>query len=284
MNTFYSIIKISPNNVAGDNVAIGIALFDGEKIRHYFSERKRKIASKLLEGNSLDLSFVVKQFIYRFDEINKEKEDLVLFSKYKKFNDSAYFDYLNKYSQGLVQFSQPFMVNDKIDDFKFGKIIELVFNESFNETISLTEDKPDLKIEKINRELIVPVQEKVHTNYRFTKSNLPSIYFPFEMECIGLNGSLIGAKYLSFEKTKQTLDLNLGHYFTIISTLSNMYNKRLKDNEFFLISDEPTDIKSQEHQVWESVNSNELIKIIPSEKAGDVANRILEKEAHKFLD
>ena len=73
MNTFYSIIKISPNNVAGDNVAIGIALFDGEKIRHYFSERKRKFASKLLEGNSLDLSFVVKQFIYRFDEINKEK-------------------------------------------------------------------------------------------------------------------------------------------------------------------------------------------------------------------
>ncbi len=283
MNTFYSIIKISPNNVAGDNIAIGIALFDGEKIRHYFSERKRKIASKLLEGNSFDLSFVIKQFIYRFDEINKEKEDLVLFSKYNKFNDSGYFEYLNKYSHGLVQFSQPFMVNDEIDDFKFSKIVDLVFNEPLYETLSLVEDKPSIERARVYQELIVPVQEKVHTNYRFTKSNLPSIYFPFEMECIGLNGSLIGAKHLPFDKTRQTLDVNLGHYFTIISTLSNIYNKRLKDNEFFLISDEPTDIKSQEHQVWESVNSNELIKVIPSEKAGDVANRILEKKAHKFL-
>ena len=73
-------------------------------------------------------------------KLTRKKEDLVLFSKYKKFNDSAYFDYLNKYSQGLVQFSQPFMVNDKIDDFKFGKIIELVFNEPLNETLSLTEN------------------------------------------------------------------------------------------------------------------------------------------------
>jgi hypothetical protein len=36
--------------------------------------------------------------------------------------------------------------------------------------------------------------------------------------------------------------------------------------------------------VWKSVNSNELIKIIPSEKAGDVAMLILEKGAHKFLE
>jgi hypothetical protein len=43
MNTFYSIIRVSPNNVAGDHVAIGIVLFDGEKIRYYFSVKKEKL-------------------------------------------------------------------------------------------------------------------------------------------------------------------------------------------------------------------------------------------------
>ena len=284
MNTFYSIIKVSPNNVAGDNVAIGIVLFDGQKIRYYFSEKKKKIASKLIEDKSVDLNFLTKQFVYRFEEINKEKQDLQLFYKYGNFYESSYFDYLNRYSQGLVQFSSPFMVYDEIDDVKFSKIIQLVFNESeelaTNRVELQTIDDRNFVIEK----LILPVQEIVHTNYKFTKSNLPSIYFTFEMECIGLNGTLIGAKQLSFEKSKQTLDMNLGHYFTIISTLSNKYNKRLKDNDFFLISDEPSDIKSPEHEVWESFNSNELIKIIPSERAGDIANLILEKGAQKFLD
>jgi hypothetical protein len=51
MNTFYSIIRISPNNVAGDHVAIGIVLFDGEKIRYYFSAKKRNCLSASLMFN-----------------------------------------------------------------------------------------------------------------------------------------------------------------------------------------------------------------------------------------
>jgi hypothetical protein len=284
MNTFYSIIRVSPNNVAGDHVAIGIVLFDSEKIRYYFSAKKRKIASRLIEDKSLDLNFIVKQFIQRFEEINKEQKNLQLFSKYNKISGVSYFDYLNRYSQGLVGFSSPYLVNDRITDEKFEKIIELVFNEPSAVQGNLTETKNYEAEEKVYEQLILPLQEKVHTNYKFSRTNLPSIYFSFEMDCIGLNGSLIGAKHLSFDKSQQTLDRNLGHYFTLLSTLTNNYNKNLKENDFFLISDEPSDIKSIEHQVWESVNSNELIKVIPSEKAGDVAMLIFEKGAHKFLE
>lgn len=284
MKTFYSIIRVSPNNVAGDHVAIGIVLFDGKKIRYYFSAKKRKIASRLIEDKSLDLHFIVKQFIHRFEEINQEQKDLQLFSKYNKISEVSYFDYLNRYSQGLVGFSSPYLVNDRITDEKFEKIIELVFNEPSTVQGNLTETKNYEAEEKVYEQLILPLQGKVHTNYKFSKTNLPSIYFAFEMDCIGINGSLIGAKHLSFDKSQQTLDRNLGHYFTLLSTLTNKYNKNLKENDFFLISDEPSDIKSPEHQVWESINSNELIKIVPSEKSGDVAMLILEKGAHKFLE
>lgn len=283
MKTFYSLIKVAPNNVAGDNVSIGIVLYDGNSIRYYFSEHKKKIATKLVENFSVNLNFVIKQLITRFQEINSDTNDLQLFSKFERFRNSNYFDYLNRYSNGLIQFSSPFYISDEIDDINFDKLINLIFEEQ--QYLELQQE--DFKVREarmlVTEKLINPVREVVHTNYKFNNSNLPSIYFPFEMECIGMNGNLIGAKHLPFDKTKQTLDMNVSHYFTLISTLSNKYDKRLSDNDFFLISDEPSDIQSAEHRVWESVNSNELINVIPSEESGKVAELIIEKKATKFL-
>jgi hypothetical protein len=104
------------------------------------------------------------------------------------------------------------------------------------------------------------------------------------MDCIGLNGSLIGAKSMSFEKSKTTLDKNLSHYFTLISMLSSKYNKSLKDNKFYLITEEPSVIDSEEHIVWESIIKNELVTLIHPEQSNIVADLVFEKNAGKFLD
>jgi len=128
------------------------------------------------------------------------------------------------------------------------------------------------------------VVERVHTNYKFKPEKFPSIYFPYEMDCIGLNGSLIGAKSLSFDKSLQVIDKDISHYFTLISSLTSKYNKSLKDNSFYLISEEPKKIESKEHKLWESVRFNELISVINPEESNQVADLIIEKEAVKFLD
>jgi len=284
MKTFYSIIRITPNNISGDNVSIGILLFDGIKFNYYFSDKKRRIAAKLLDENIIDLDFIVKQFALRFDEINEDSKDLKLFSRFDNLRDLSYFEYLNKYSNGLIQFSSPILVNDDSNQFDLEKLANLVFDESLLKSKPI-EDVKSVEAEKIiTDKLINPVKDKIHTFYKFSTANLQSIFFPFEMDCIGKNGSLIGAKYLPFDKTKQSLDNSLSHYITLISTLANTYNKQLKENSFFLIADEPTDINSPEHKLWESVNSNELLKVIHPEQAAIVAELVLEKKARRFLD
>ena len=283
MKAFCSIIKVSPNSITGDNVSIGVVMFDGAQFQYYFSDKKKKIATKLIEPNSIDLDFIIKQFTYRFEEVNKEFKDLKLFSRFENLRDLSYFDYLNRYSNGLVQFSTPFIINDEVNEVFFNKIVNLLFDEASFKYPVIKENK-SFEVEiRVNERLINPVKDLVHTNYKFSSANLPSIYFPFEMECIGMNGSLIGAKLLSFDKTKQSLDTSISHYFALISTLTNKYNKQLKDKSFFLISDEPLNINSPEHALWESINTNELIKVIHSEQAGIVADLVLKNKAHKFL-
>lgn len=104
------------------------------------------------------------------------------------------------------------------------------------------------------------------------------------MDCIGLNGSFIGAKSLSFDKSLQVLDKDISHYFTLLSSLTNKYNKSLKDNNFYLISEEPEKVDSKEHKLWESVSYNSLISVIHPEESNKVADLIIEKKATKFLD
>lgn len=159
-----------------------------------------------------------------------------------------------------------------------------LFNEPVHKALKL-DDTSSLNLSKglIERKLISKVNKNVHTNYKFIPEVFPSIYFSYEMDCIGLNGSLIGAKSLSFEKSVQSLDKDISHYFTLISSLSSKYNKSLKDNSFYLISEEPGMIGSKEHKLWESVGLNELISVIHLEESNKVADKIIEKKAAKFL-
>lgn len=287
MNTFYSIIKLAPNNLSGDTVAIGLILYNGKQLLYYFSDRKKKIASKLFNGNTFSIDVLVKQFKDRLDEINHRNEptaDLELFAGKEKLFEGSYFNHLKRYSQGLIQFSEAYHVDEDIDEDKFGNIIELVFDESKKTTEAIEPSGFSHSQLIVRKNLIEPVREKVHTNYKFSREKKPSIYFQYELDCIGLNGSLIGAKHLDFSRSYSTLDRNISHYFALISILTGEYNKSLKENDFFLISDEPQNINSLEHHLWESIKTNSLIEVLNSEESGKVAELIFEKDAKTFLD
>jgi hypothetical protein len=283
MKKFYTIIKLAPNKAAGDTVAIGMLLFDGSKLKYYISDKKKSIALKLLNDKNIDIDFFLKQITNKCDVINNDIEESNLFNKYDKISDVSYINYLSNYSNGLLQFSKPNIFFDEVDDLKFNNLISLFFNETTIKNEILIHNEMNYEL-IVQNELIEKVNNKIHTNYKFTPNNLNSIYFPFEMDCIGLNGSLIGAKSMSFEKSKTTLDKNLSHYFTLISTLSRKYNKSLKDNKFYLITEEPSEINSEEHNVWESIIKNELVTLIHPEQSNIVADLVFEKNAGKFLE
>ena len=61
MKTFYTIIKIAPNTLAGDTLSIGLLLHNGDKYWLQFSEEKKAVAKKLLDSKAEIVDFVVKQ-------------------------------------------------------------------------------------------------------------------------------------------------------------------------------------------------------------------------------
>lgn len=285
MKTFYTIIKIAPNVMADDSISIGLLVSNGRKFWLKFSEDKKNISKRLLEDNSGIVDFLTKQlktfFKSQNEELRRLENDLFPLEKIIKSN---YFEYLNRYSNGILQFSKPSLLDDDFSDDKFIKLFSLFIDKNFENSARI-KSTSDLDFKDIISNLLLkPVTEKIHVKCKFNSKNLSSIYFQYELDCIGLNGAFVGAKSISFDKTHSILDKDISHYIALISLLTSKYNKDIKKNNFFLITREPVITNSPEHKLWEGTLKNPLYKVINPEQSFLVTNKVMETNATKFLE
>jgi len=121
MNSFISILSFQTSSCSGENLAGGLLAVSNEKIWFKTSDFKLEIAKLLCGG---DYETMLKQIIQLIQNRieNPSKESAVLFS-------SEYFSYLNKYSQGILQFSPPKPVGLPIDDNSFDQLFKQFIGE-----------------------------------------------------------------------------------------------------------------------------------------------------------
>jgi hypothetical protein len=281
MKTFYSLIKVSPNPAAGDLLTIGIVVADQSGVFVKLSDNKLKTAHSLLTENSALINFIIKQITHKSIEANKliAENKTLLFENNHLFNPE-YFGYLSRYSNNLIQFTQPVALFDTITPESVEKLFCL-FVDSEIQIESKVDNKETIFIEKIERNLVSRVKNRVHTNFYFDDKIIPSLYFRFEMDCIGLNGVITGAKSLYFNKSQQTIHTQVSDYITLITEIEKKYNKEA-DNNFYLIADEP-ERNAKEHLLWEKVKSLKKIKLVTSDDTDEVAEYIEKSDAKTFL-
>jgi hypothetical protein len=121
MKSFISILSFQTNSCSGENLAGGLLAVSGHKIWFKTSEFKLQIA-KMICGQEYETT--VKQITNLIqNQINSSQEEsLTPFS-------SEYFSYLNKYSQGILQFSPPKPVGLPIDDSSFDELFKQFIGE-----------------------------------------------------------------------------------------------------------------------------------------------------------
>jgi len=284
MQTFYTIIKIAPNSMTDDCLSIGLLVFNGSKYWLQFSEERKNASKRLMDENADAVDFVVKQITLYIQKLNKDivKSTTELFPLNSLLN-SEYFNYLNNYSNGLLRFSKPSFLNDVINEEKFLKLFALLIDKNIEREPKNKDISNEIFFATINKKLIKRVEQQIHTRVNINSVSLPSLYFQYEMDCIGLNGAFVGAKAIPFNKSIATLDKDISHYIALISLLSTKYNKNVKHNNFFLIADEPKVINSPEHNTWVSIINNPLFKVINASQVDTIADKVEETQAKTFL-
>lgn len=268
-----------------DCLSVGLLVCDGSKYWLRFSEARKSTLKHLMDENADVVDFIIKQITLHVQSLSNKinKSDNNLFPLNSLLN-SEFFNYLNKYSNGLLRFSKPSFLNDVISKEKFLKLFSLLIDKNIEREPKLKSTLNEKFYATINKNLIEKVERKIHTKVKINSSILPSMYFQFEMDCIGLNGAFVGAKAIPFNKSIPSLDKEISHYIALISLLSTNYNKDVKNNNFFLIADEPSEIRSPEHNTWENIIKNPLFKVVNSDQVNTIAEKVDSTNAKTFLE
>lgn len=121
MKSFISILSFQTSSYSGENLAGGLIAVSGNKIWFKTSDFKLQIA-KMICGQ--DYETMVKQITNLIqNQINSPQiETFAPFSP-------EYFSYLNKYSQGILQFGPPKPVGLEIDDNTFDELFKQFIGE-----------------------------------------------------------------------------------------------------------------------------------------------------------
>lgn len=285
MKSFYSLIKISPNEMSGDSLSIGLIISTPEGSKLKISKERKKIAKGFLSSNSDVIDFIERELVNKIKFLNESfvKNKNSLFDT-PDLLDDKYLSYLSNYSNGLLKFSLPKLVADDIDDIKFNKLFSLLVDNA--EELSPNNNSKELEknfYKTIDDKLISRVKDKVHVKQNIDNKIVPTLFNSFEMDCIGLNGVFVGAKSLPFTQSKETLHKSINTYISVIAHLSSKYSKSLDENNFFLIADQP-DKNTEGYKLWNQINHSEnLLKIVSSNESGKIAELIEKKNATTFL-
>jgi hypothetical protein len=284
MKTFYTIIKIAPNTLAGDTLAIGLLLYNGNKFWLQFSDERKSVAKKLLDTNADIVDFTSKQLQNKVDEMNKSINEA--YNSFFETNDILgipEFKHISNYSNGVLRFSEPAFLNDTVTNENFQKLFSLLVDKSSVKAEKIQDTKDADFKQKIQTKLIKRVEHKVHTNLELTPTLVHGLYYNFNIDCIGLNGSFTAAKSIPFHKKFESIDRELGHYFALMSILKLTYERKSEEDNFYIIADEPSEIESKEHRTWENLKQNPAVKLMFTDELEFIADEFEKKNSHKFL-
>jgi hypothetical protein len=252
MKTFFSILNIKTNSFSNEKIAIGLIAVTANQVHYAYSKNKLSLLDKISPNNKM--SVFVKTILKQYENtIDSSNESFLDVQKKLDHNVSVfsfeYFDYLNKYNNGLIQFSEPVVINKELSQPDFSAyylkfIGEQIDVKQVQETKSFYKKVKPLLHKK-------DIELKADINFTFNPVSFKGILKETQLPLITKNGSIGAIQIVDFAHTPNTI---ANHFYEtqIISNALNSFSKSVMckvDN--IKIGFEEPDLKTEQHKVFD---------------------------------
>lgn len=291
MNTtaFYTLLRIVPNPASGEAVVVGLVLFDGMQHEIRVSKRKLKLAILLARNAEASVRYAIRQIEARVELDTIARSEAIASDRTpdsKQLMHRSDWEYLTKYSNGLLRIDS--LMNVALFD---GDEPLAVFNQLYSSLVDAEESLKQIKRKTLMsasvKTLIQRVKPQVHTNIVLTPKLLPDLFFNLRLDCVGMNGSLIGAHSLPLDQLSiDTLQQHFSECRFAIKSLSEHYKpQKPQSNVLYLLADEPDErADPDKHKFWRAIQGEPMLRVLPTDEAEVVAEQIERTGARTFLN
>lgn len=283
MSSYYSLIRYFNNSLSKENIVIGLIAISETNIFYKFSDSKIKFISKLNDNKDDLLNYNLKKIKESLDlNINDR-----LFITENSNNLKHYIDRLSVYNNGILQFDKPIELKIEIN--------KIFFDKFYNKYIGEFKSNPRKKkidevfVDRIKNNFNKPLEGKIDIDFKIEKSIIPSLFFDYKLNGIGVNGSIYSVKCIDINSNR-TID-NIQKDISELESLSNRLNKfsedlieHPKNNQHYLVIDEYKGFNYNYNELYEALihQDNEIYKVVNSNEINNITSKILDSGATKF--
>lgn len=286
MKATYSIISFVNNPVSQEKIAVGLIVFHDSDVYLKFSNKKIGFAKKLNAKAFHLLSTTVKKLESSITNTSYEKLQ-------RKGINQEFLFYLKNYEQGILQFSEPKLIETENANHWDEFFIEWI-DKSYSDlpavaSVSPQQENKALFKAKLERSVLEPLKGRININYRIKKREVPALIFDYDLDAIGANGSLVIAKSIDFKNDSTSkLESDIVRYEFLLDCLIPFSESRLglnSDHDIALIVN-PPDVRSKNYEIYERLKHQEGLrfKVWDVEKSPGFTNLVANKTLHKFSE
>lgn len=284
MESFYSIISFVNSPISNENIAVGLIGISGNEVFYNISKSKIDFARKLNPESGRLLDFAIKQFSNYIKTDIADKSSLQINADNKI--DIQYLNRLSIYNNGILQFSKPSFLRVKFDKNSFKLFYNKAIEKPNSDVVS-----PKLKStlqQNIVEKIYEPLAEKIDVDFTLNRKSLPSQFFDFHFDALGVNGAVYAAKSIDLNSETDLDDIreSIYKYESILERI-NLFAKSKNIStppEYFLIADEYRGKKPSYNELSSLLSESNwpYFKLISSNEVDEFVVKVKKNNASKF--
>lgn len=281
MKTIFSILYVPISATLDEKVSIGLIMSDGIQNYFRFSQSKLQAIKSLIDVES---HTILKTYLRSLEkEINMELvNDKTLFTieiaSKAKWVNSSYITYLSKYSNNLLQFSEPKVIDISLDEITYKRIFEKYIFQ-YEEIVS-TQTEPTI-FQKVRTKLYPKITGKVNIDKTLTSNDFANLFAPVEVNFIGVNGVPVAGQAFDFEKKHYFLENDVTRFISLTKALELSGQP---DGKYFVLGREPkVSHNDKNHLMWSQIRDARFLEFVDIDEIGIVEDYIEKNHVIPFF-
>lgn len=280
MKTFFSIIYLPLNSNLQEKISIGLVMSNGEQSIFKVSNPKMHIIKGLISSNKF--SILKNYFNNIINEVDPKIDEFKLNIKSEISNNwinESYFNYLNRYSNNLVVYSEPRNIDSDVTLESFKSIFNKYVFE-YDEEINVIKNEDILS--KVRTRLFTKIEDRVNLNVTVSSNDFNELLTPVDVNFIGKNGVVVAGQTIDFVKRMYNLENDLTRYISFTKAVDYSCAKKGK---YFLVGQEPNKIEHPaNHRTWKHVKESHLVEYVDLSETEKIKDYIVSKGVSPFFD
>lgn len=256
MQTYYSIISIHLNHTLQERIGVGMLLVSGDQLYFRVAEEKLSALKGILSAEKVAFAKTYLRNLQR--EVESTRNQILPgFSDITpQWSSKSYIDYLSKYANNLLQFSEPKALDIPVSPEVF---VEL-FKKWIFESAVLLHIPDRLSAQELVEERLYPkIDQRVNLDVTLTQDIFSDLFLPVEVNFIGKNGSPVIGQAVDFDKRNYDLEYDLTRFGTLIKAVESFENK---EGTYFVMGTEPSKNNAKQHQLWSHVLDTGMFRFV----------------------